>query len=1052
MICNRRVAQLIQAKRLTPDGKMIGLQRKLTVGAADDQYEQEADRVARQVLNTSDAVAAHSMQRPVSPEEDKDQMLQTKPLAASITPFVQRRLVHNEGSEDKERPVQAKFFSETSREPLQRQPDTEEDETAGALTESFEAGADVETQVSQSKGRGSPVPDAVRTYMEPRFGVDFSQVRVHTGSDAIHMNRDVGAQAFTHGSDIYFGEGHCPSNLELTAHELTHVVQQTGGAALTQGYRKYKATFQASPPFGASHHPASDHPAPRGATPQASPEHQLGSLAGSQQAAIRRPEYSSRLPDDGGRQVLVLQRAAGNVAAGQAVRALLREPLASEAPPENATGMPVPAVGPAADAAGLSDEDRRKLDYARTTLAKVKPLAKDDEAVLRKLLAGSPIHALIEQRNAVRDNLVRLVMTGEDEELKRSSEIGGKTYWDRLGELSTQLQQLEGGIGGALKAIGVADEGELKDLVSDRFPTLFLKRAEEIALTLLDQNAAVARAEAPRFGLMPDQVGAGPGAAATLNERMSITEPGGHTGAAKGMKLAAGELAGLQTLVDAAKQDVETARKEAIEARRAAPSPDDDDMDWRVDEGYADEGLVRAAASDPNVKQAEERQAQQAAAFEQRRNQLGLQYPVLFKVDDYRALALASDEEVQAVAGGKLAEILDNIDKTKQYIKDGDLKVWHLREVFDMTMQDLGIGPDSPLFAAVEKRVADEEHKDSIIKIAKAAIAITAAIITAIPSAGASLTAAASVTMFAISASSLHESVTAYNAETAASNVALDPAFADISVKSPDMKAVALDLVAFGLDAVQVASAIAKLSTVIRAARATGELGELAAAARAIPQLGEAGVERLVSNVARESEVASRIDHAVNAIGATVAPPAATAVERELARLGDEALQLAYRDLQVAGRIFPLTEDALRMKYGAQAAELIGDGRTLRASAFYDRETGWLFIRNTTLEGFTAAFLHEATHYLQNIYRPGMTQFMREFEAYSVQRSYLQRLVADGANPDVAFPNYKWLVDADNERIVQHIWDRYQVRPPPGADLEAAVMEALGNVGRIEVP
>src|SRR5215471_17728519 len=96
---------------------------------------------------------------------------------------------------------------------------------------------------------------------------DFSQVRVHTGSDAIHMNRDVGAQAFPHGSDIYFGEGHCPSNLELTAHELTHVVQQTGGAALTQGYRKYKATFQASPPFGASQHPASDHPAPRGATP-----------------------------------------------------------------------------------------------------------------------------------------------------------------------------------------------------------------------------------------------------------------------------------------------------------------------------------------------------------------------------------------------------------------------------------------------------------------------------------------------------------------------------------------------------------------------------------------------------------------------------------------------------------------------------------------------------------------------------------------------------------------------------------------------------------------
>ena len=135
--------------------------------------------------------------------------------------------------------------------------------------------------------------------MEPRFGVDFSHVHVHTGSDAIHMNRDVGAQAFTHGSDIYFGEGHSPTNLALTAHELTHVIQQTGGVAFTQAissvqrqqqkeageegsalflsyrheanqreYRKYNATFHASPPSGVSQHPASGHPAPLGATLQ----------------------------------------------------------------------------------------------------------------------------------------------------------------------------------------------------------------------------------------------------------------------------------------------------------------------------------------------------------------------------------------------------------------------------------------------------------------------------------------------------------------------------------------------------------------------------------------------------------------------------------------------------------------------------------------------------------------------------------------------------------------------------------------------------------------
>ena len=92
-----------------------------------------------------------------------------------------------------------------------------------------EATSELESSISAAHGGGQPLPEPVRTYMEPRFGHDFSQVRVHTGSDAMQMNRDVGAKAFTHGTDIYFGAGYSPANLELTAHELTHVVQQTGG-------------------------------------------------------------------------------------------------------------------------------------------------------------------------------------------------------------------------------------------------------------------------------------------------------------------------------------------------------------------------------------------------------------------------------------------------------------------------------------------------------------------------------------------------------------------------------------------------------------------------------------------------------------------------------------------------------------------------------------------------------------------------------------------------------------------------------------------------------
>ncbi|MBD1848164.1 DUF4157 domain-containing protein [Cyanobacteria bacterium FACHB-63] len=69
--------------------------------------------------------------------------------------------------------------------------------------------------------------EVARAFMEPRFGADFSQVRAHTDSEVVQMNRELSAQAFAHRQDIYFGVGKVPSKDELTAHELTHVVQQT---------------------------------------------------------------------------------------------------------------------------------------------------------------------------------------------------------------------------------------------------------------------------------------------------------------------------------------------------------------------------------------------------------------------------------------------------------------------------------------------------------------------------------------------------------------------------------------------------------------------------------------------------------------------------------------------------------------------------------------------------------------------------------------------------------------------------------------------------------
>lgn len=184
------------------------VQTKLTIGQPNDQYEQEADRVAKQVMSMAPP-ATPNIQRQA---EEKQEEVQTKPLAQTITSIVQRQEVL-EGDE----PIQAKCESCEEEEQVQRSPN-------GVP----QVQADLENRLNASKGGGSPLPNEVRSFMEPRFKADFSQVRVHTDGEAVQMNRELGAQAFTHRNHIYYGAGKVPAKDELTGHELTHVVQQTG--------------------------------------------------------------------------------------------------------------------------------------------------------------------------------------------------------------------------------------------------------------------------------------------------------------------------------------------------------------------------------------------------------------------------------------------------------------------------------------------------------------------------------------------------------------------------------------------------------------------------------------------------------------------------------------------------------------------------------------------------------------------------------------------------------------------------------------------------------
>src|SRR5690606_17884854 len=87
-------------------------------------------------------------------------------------------------------------------------------------------------QLKSKAGKGKSLPKNMRAELGDSFGADFSRVNVHTDNDAVAMNQELGAQAFTYGQDIYFNQGkYDPSTKEgkrLLAHELTHVVQQKG--------------------------------------------------------------------------------------------------------------------------------------------------------------------------------------------------------------------------------------------------------------------------------------------------------------------------------------------------------------------------------------------------------------------------------------------------------------------------------------------------------------------------------------------------------------------------------------------------------------------------------------------------------------------------------------------------------------------------------------------------------------------------------------------------------------------------------------------------------
>ncbi|WP_051503202.1 MULTISPECIES: eCIS core domain-containing protein [Nostocales] len=181
------------------------IQAKLTIGEPGDKYEQEADRVASQVVGQINAPAsAQSTQgRSVQRQEEKPEELQAK---SEIT-ALQRQ-------EEKPEELQAKS--------------TQQRAIAGG-----EASTDLTFAINSARGGGQPLDAGLQRSMGQAMGADFSGVRVHTNTQSDQLNQSIQAKAFTTGKDVFFRQGaYQPGSRggqELIAHELTHVVQQNGG-------------------------------------------------------------------------------------------------------------------------------------------------------------------------------------------------------------------------------------------------------------------------------------------------------------------------------------------------------------------------------------------------------------------------------------------------------------------------------------------------------------------------------------------------------------------------------------------------------------------------------------------------------------------------------------------------------------------------------------------------------------------------------------------------------------------------------------------------------
>ncbi|MEM7655085.1 MAG: DUF4157 domain-containing protein [Bacteroidota bacterium] len=219
------------------------LQPKLTIGAPNDKYEQEADAVANQVVKQNQQPALQKMgaeeeemaQGKLQRMEEEEEAQAKPELQKMEEEEMQAKPELQTMEEEEEAQAKPELQKMEEEEEAQAKPELqkmeEEEEVQAKPNGSQTASSQLTERVQRKAGQGQSLPATTNQQMSQAMGRDFSDVNIHTDAEAARMNQELGAQAFTHGKDVFFNQGkyqpETSSGKELLAHELTHVVQQT---------------------------------------------------------------------------------------------------------------------------------------------------------------------------------------------------------------------------------------------------------------------------------------------------------------------------------------------------------------------------------------------------------------------------------------------------------------------------------------------------------------------------------------------------------------------------------------------------------------------------------------------------------------------------------------------------------------------------------------------------------------------------------------------------------------------------------------------------------